>query len=502
MFNAVGVIHNAVMLLLPLPRRPDWRHPPLVTLAIIALCTFIYFACQGRDEQVEARAWDYYENSDLKDIEPPLYLHYLQAQGKTEVAKPLERALAEDHWQQIAMAMEHDRVFMASLRAGRIVLQDDPGYATWLKQRRHFDTLRAKTFTQRFGFSPADPGAVSWISHMFLHGSDDHLVGNMVVLFIAGYLVEEALGARRYLLFYLLAGLGSALLDFALNHGRVGVSIGASGAISGVMAMFVTLFGRRPIRFFYWVIFYFDFFTAPAILALPFWIANEVYQIWAHPWSNVNYTAHIGGFIAGSLLAAVYRRRYPARALPDPTPSVPVQEGLQEGLVRVDKLLQDLRMEEAQTALRRLCRRFPGEPVAVGRYYQVAKLHPSDDNYHQAAALMFALPTDTPASADKLKETLDEYVALAKPSVRFTPDQLADLGRRLTLAGYGVDGERLARALQARAAKHPGLPGLLLLLAKHHAGRGDQAAFRDRLEQLCQAFPATEEARVAAQLLR
>lgn len=494
------------MLLLPLPRRPDWRHPPLVTLAIIALCTFIYFTFQARDDGAEAKAWNYYGHSELQHIEPPLYLRYLESRGQNAEAIPLEKELARGRWQSVAAAMEQDRDFMARLRAGRIISPGAPDYAVWWEQRRHFDELRARSFTQRFGFSPADPSPISWLSHMFLHGSEDHLLGNMVVLFIAGYLVEEALGARRYLLFYLLAGLGSALLDFTLNHSRVGVGIGASGAISGVMAMFATLFGLRRIRFFYWVIFYFDFFMAPAILALPFWIANEAYQIWAHPGSHINYTAHIGGFLAGGLLAGLYRWRHPQQALPDPTPATTAapaaKDDLATGLARVDKLIRDLKLEEAVMALGRLARRHPGNGTVVSRYYQLAKLHPASDDYHRAAALMFALPAEIPGSDAQAREVLAEYMSLAKPSVRFTPDQLAALARRLTLAGYGEDGERLARVLKARAAAHPQLPGLLLLLAKHHARQGNHPVFRERLEQLCQAFPATEEARVAAQLLR
>ena len=93
-------------------------------------------------------------------------------------------------------------------------------------------------------------------------------------------------------------------------------------------------------------------------------------------------------------------------------------------------------------------------------------------------------------------------MSLARPCVRFTPDGLATLARRLILAGYGEDGERLIRALQARNPDHAQIAPLLMVLARHHARQGNQEAFRRGLETLRQNFPDTEEARLATQLLR
>lgn len=492
------------MLLVPLPRRPDWRHPPLVTLAIMVLCTLIYFFWQIPGDKVQEQALDYYGKSVLREAELPAYLNYLSEQGG-EKARRLRQAYAHDRWPLVLAAMENDGEFQLRLHRGQVITPHSPLYPQWQTARRHYEDLRNRAVTSRYAFTPTDPRPITWLSHMFLHGDESHLVGNMVILFITGYLVEEALGSRRYLLYYLLAGLGAAGLDLALHGQRSTGSIGASGAIAGVMAMFVVLFGARPIRFFYWIIFYFDFCVAPAILALPLWLANEAYQLWAHPESPINYVAHMGGFVAGALLAAWFRWRNPHQALPDPGATLTPAPGEAEpaaSLARIQILIRELKVDEGVEALRRLSRRYPEDETVVNPYYQLAKLHPADDHYHRAAARVFALPAGDGAREARVREVLLEYMSLARPCVRFTPDGLATLARRLILAGYGEDGERLIRALQARNPDHAQIAPLLMVLARHHARQGNQEAFRRGLETLRQNFPDTEEARLATQLLR
>ena len=193
----------------------------------------------------------------------------------------------------------------------------------------------------------------------------------MVILFIVGLAVEEALGKRRYLVFYLLAGLGAGVFDLVFNASRTAPGIGASGAISGVMAMFVALYGLRKIRFFYWALVYFDFFRAPAIIVLPWWIANELYQYLFNHESMVNYVAHLSGFVTGTVLIAGLRSFGKSRVVaPEPEAAI---DPLPGELSRVDALLGALRIDEALKALRHLTEAHPHELPVVFRYYKVAR---------------------------------------------------------------------------------------------------------------------------------
>ena len=146
---------------------------------------------------------------------------------------------------------------------------------------------------------------------MFLHGNFFHLFGNMIYLYIFGDNVEDALGSGRYLIFYLLCGIIASIthiLSLTNPEEYFIPTIGASGAISGVLGAYFLLYPRARIItlvFYGWA-----FLTAiPAIFFLGFWFLlqwlNAVYDVGG----GVAYWAHIGGFIAGLALAPVFRKR-------------------------------------------------------------------------------------------------------------------------------------------------------------------------------------------------
>jgi membrane associated rhomboid family serine protease len=484
------------MLIIPVSRRPDWRHPPLVTLLLILLNCLIYFGLQSGDEKRTEQAYRYYAESTLPGIELPRFIKYLEDKGKSKDASTASSALAQNNWPRVVRAMESDPVFMKRLREGSIILPEEVNYSSWHRQRQEFDRMKQSNLVERFGFKPAEPTIAGLIGHMFLHGSFDHLLGNMAILFIVGYMVEEALGKRRYLAFYLLAGIGAAGFDLIFNASRMTPGIGASGAISGVMAMFVVIYGMRKIRFFYWALIYFDFFRAPAIVILPLWIANELYQYLFNHGSHINYMAHLGGFITGAALIGAQRFFGKAR-MTAPEQEAPV-DTLSADLSKIDALLSALRIDEARVSLRKLADKRPQDLLVLGRYYKVARHAPASDEFHHAAALIFALPDEHPASTELIHETFTEYLKLAKPSVRFSVRQLITLIRRMARSGYADDAERLTRVLAMRAPQDPHLPGLLMLVAEGFR-RANNTAMRDAtLHRLQQDFPNSEEARNAA----
>ena len=488
------------MLIIPVSRRPDWRHPPLVTLLLILLNCLIYFGLQGGDEKRAGAAYRYYASSALPAIELPRYVQYLERSGHRREASAASGALALAHWPEVWMAMEQDAPFMKSLRAGKIIVADENDYPRWRRQRIEFDRLNRAGLVERFGFRPAEPTLAGLIGHMFLHGSFDHLLGNMAILFIVGYMVEEALGKRRYLAFYLLAGIGAAGFDLVFNASRMAPGIGASGAISGVMAMFVALYGMRKIRFFYWVLIYFDFFRAPAIIILPLWMANELYQYLFNHGSHVNYMAHLGGFITGAALIGA-QRAFGKRRLEAPKQEAPV-DPLPGERARIDTLLGALRIDEARQALRRLADARPRDLLLLGRYYKVARNAPASEDFHHAAALIFALSDEHPGSAELIHDTFVEYLKLAKPTVRFSVRQLIVLIRRLARAGHADDAERLTRVLARRAPQEEQLPALLLLVAEAFR-RADNSSMRDAtLSRLQLEFPDSDAAHNAALVAR
>ncbi len=142
---------------------------------------------------------------------------------------------------------------------------------------------------------------------MFLHGGWGHLGGNMLFLWIFGDNIEHRLGHLRFLVFYLICGLAAGLAHIIANAGSAVPTVGASGAISGVLGGYLVLFPRNRV----YVMTYGGVAAVPAVLMLGLWIllqfVNGVGSVANTPETGgVAYLAHIGGFIAGVVLAPLF----------------------------------------------------------------------------------------------------------------------------------------------------------------------------------------------------
>lgn len=167
------------------------------------------------------------------------------------------------------------------------------------------------------GVSP-EPVYITIITSMFMHGSIAHIAGNMLYLWIFGDNLENAMGHFKYLLFYLLCGVLATLSHvFAsqiLNSGLLIPSLGASGAISGVLGGYMVLFPKNKVRVFAIR----TVMNVPAIVSLGIWIALQIFSWMAQMGTEqsgggVAFAAHIGGFVAGMILVKFFANRQPAR---------------------------------------------------------------------------------------------------------------------------------------------------------------------------------------------
>jgi rhomboid family protein len=142
---------------------------------------------------------------------------------------------------------------------------------------------------------------------MFLHGGWMHLGGNMLYLWIFGDNVERAMGSARYVAFYIVCGLAAGLAHIAFSSGSSVPSIGASGAISGVLGGYLLLFPQNRVR----VLTRGGIASVPAVYVLGFWIVIQLISGFGSiaetsETGGVAYMAHIGGFVAGLALVKVF----------------------------------------------------------------------------------------------------------------------------------------------------------------------------------------------------
>lgn len=178
-----------------------------------------------------------------------------------------------------------------------------------------------------FGF-PVD-NYWPFVTTMFLHGGWLHIVGNMWSLWLFGDNVEDRMGHLGFLAFYLLCGLAAGMTHVALNPHSTLPTIGASGAIAGVMGAYLLLFPRAQIAVLVPIFFFIDIWVVPAVFFLGFWFFIQLYSgaiaIGAPgSFGGVAVWAHVGGFVVGMVLMPVfvslrktYRRWYPDESIHD-----------------------------------------------------------------------------------------------------------------------------------------------------------------------------------------
>jgi membrane associated rhomboid family serine protease len=164
---------------------------------------------------------------------------------------------------------------------------------------------------------PAD-SVWPFLTSMFLHGGWGHIIGNMWTLWIFGDNVEDRMGPVRFLVFYLLTGIAAGLTHWLISPDSAVPTVGASGAIAGVLGAYFVLFPRSRIIVLLPILFLPFFFEVPAVLYLFFWFATQLLsgtlaQLGPQSVGGVAWWAHAGGFLAGVL---IYRLFLPAATTP------------------------------------------------------------------------------------------------------------------------------------------------------------------------------------------
>lgn len=153
-------------------------------------------------------------------------------------------------------------------------------------------------------------------SYMFLHGGFIHLIGNMWYLWIFGDNIEDKLGRFKFILFYLLCGVGSAIVHVSFNRQSGVPCVGASGAIAGVLGAYMITFPRARVLVIVPLFIVWQMMELPAIFVLGFWFLIQFFSgaaaISSVPGEGgVAWWAHIGGFVLGIILIKIFpKSRY------------------------------------------------------------------------------------------------------------------------------------------------------------------------------------------------
>jgi membrane associated rhomboid family serine protease len=299
------------MLIVPYVKFHSKMALPIATI-LLCVINIIAYNIQSRTDWRYEAAVNYYISSDLAKLEFPV-LSELEPRvfPRNGYDKPvLPDADNRYAYSRIVRRMLFSESFQERLRKDEVVVKTDKQYEYWQNQRSDFNQLLKGLHTLNYGFVPAEKKWHTALTSNFLHSGLLHLIGNLVFLVIIGIALEGVIGFSLTMFLFVATGMLSCVADYFARAESFVPSIGASGAVYGFMGAFAVIYGFRWIRIIFFFIFpiLFKRFSIPAAILLFYWFAMELINYkYLREDSNINFIAHLGGLVAGALIALVIK---------------------------------------------------------------------------------------------------------------------------------------------------------------------------------------------------
>ena len=236
-----------------------------------------------------------------------------------------------------------------------------------------------------------------------------------------------------------------------------------------------------------------------AIFLLPAWIAQELLQLFFGPESGVAYVAHVGGLASGALLAFLNLKVLGKvdREVFAEDPKERTNALHQEALRR----MEELDMNGARQVLKRILEIDPADRSALIRLYQIEKLNPQSQAFHETAAKLLSRLSARKEAHEELYKIYKDYCRVST-SPRINLDLLFRISTVFTASGLLEESERIMALLLRRAPKSDKLPAGLLQLARSYLKKGMGEKGRKCLQVISRRFPESAESRIAQGLLK
>ena len=466
-----------MLLIFPAERRINWSEPPLATLGLILVNVLVFFIFQANEDEDYQKAIDYYLESPLVELE---YKKYYRFKNPSVPEYDLQKLSANDSDVQ---ALIFDDEWNTRVDKG-LYEKSSIEYANWKNHRNKFEDLLSQAAFYGNGLRPGDYSFWNNISYMFLHADTSHLLGNMVFLLIFGFSLEIILGVSKYLGVYLLSGLASGAFFTVLNTSSYMPLIGASGAVSGLMGSFAVIYGFKRIQFFYWFISYFNYIKLPALVVLPVWILKEILEYASNPDSSVAYMAHVGGLLAGALIAFIVKQQYTVNkdyleGSDEEDERDPIAEKLEAAL----ESMRRLRFPKAQQILQAVLKIQPANIRALELSYHIQKLKPEQSAFKAVIEQIFTVTRNEFDLDDWIHEIYTEFRKL-NPQGGLSLNRLIELCGRFTRSGYTRDAEAIIDLLEGARPDTPEIPEMILNLSNYFLKNNQRNKARDWLVKL------------------
>lgn len=476
---------------IPLDRKPDWHRPPVVTLLLIAINILIFNFLQGQDQQREADAFHYYISSGLAELEMPHYIRYLNQHPGTQTTLDPNTELDTNQQKIIYQHLMNNGLFLQALKQSHIISADDPVYAVWQGLRQSFDKRLQNIFTYHFSLKPylADPFTL--VSALFLHADAMHLLGNMIFLLLFGFILELSLGSIMLLLVFMACGITANLVTLLITPNSAQWIMGASGAITGLAGLYSILYGMRKIRFFYTLIFYFDYVRAPAIIMLPAWLLYELAYNFISP-NNVSTVTHIGGLLGGIFIGFIIK--YSPLKIHGDEEEKDAALNIEAEFRAAMNALSNSELDKARDIFIQLLETRPADPKILLKLFHIANvLTDKESAQHYIQKLLMQNIRDPQLLRDQHRSFID-YMKLTKDEPNLPSDLLVETGIRFCHAGFIESSEKILDRVLQQNPNQEKLPALLYFIATRYHKSGNAEKSQHYMQLLTQRFSTSPEA--------
>lgn len=487
------------MFIIPLTGKMSWRNPPVVTIGIILINCFVFFFFQSNEKEWYCQAIEFSVESGLAHIELTKYGEYLKSTHGEELPDFKEHKKDAMILIRFFQKMEKDHVFMKKLRNNEIITQEDSAYTEWASLRKIYEEKLSRVVFLQYGFIPARKNLVAAFTHMFLHGSFMHLLGNMVFLWLVGCVLELGCGRILYAMGYVISGIAAVLLFGLIYRDSMVPLVGASGAVSGLIGAYTVLYGKKRVKIFYTLGFYFNYAKVPAIILLPVWIGNEIFQLLFGGAGHVAYVAHIGGLVGGALLGYL-NLKFLGRvdeAVFEEDRTEEIASMLEEALQRIAQL----DMKGARPLLEHVIKIDSGNRNALTHLFNIDKLDPEGESFHKTTEKLLLHLSHDKEAHETIYTTYQEYCRLVK-GPRLTPDLYARLGSIFSEQGQPEAAEKIMATLLQKCPQFQKIPTGILSLSRAYLKKGMSEKGKKCLRVICKRYPGSTESRIADQLLK
>jgi membrane associated rhomboid family serine protease len=480
------------MLIIPLSGTFSWRNLPVITIFIIIINCVVFFTLQSGDQAHHQKATEFYLSSGLARIEVSRYIRFTE--GETEDRQIVNK----EELARWFLKMQRDDAFLTKLLTDKIITPQDTQYEPWKKLRTTYDSLLEKVSYMKYGFIPARHTVLTVFSHMFLHGSFMHLLGNMIYLWLVGCVLEVGFGRVSYIVLYLLGGVIAVETFFLFRMHSLIPLIGASGAIAGLMGAYTVAYGRKKINIFYSLGFYFNYTRVAGIILLPLWLINEFFQLIYFSTSNVAYMAHIGGLVGGSFLGFLQVKVFKKvdQEVFEEDPKEQISPLMEKAMDRI----QNLDMAEARRLLLEILAIDENNMAALNQLFHIDKLQPESENFHKTASKLIMLLSRVRGTEERLYKTYSEYSSLVEKP-RLNADLLLRLSFIFSTSVHIDESEKIIDHVLRNFGTHPQVPLALLNVATENEKRGRHDRSVYFLQILRKRYPQSQQAVTAERML-